>query len=225
MRGSSLAITWPVLHARAEVRVQLGDPSRHLAADLHRHQRRQRAGRGDAPGDVAALDAGLLQLEVRLARRRARGIERQPAAAQPQDRHQPHRDSNTSPHRSTTPRQAEKLKPNRTRSSGRTGHAPKLGHSCCVSAASVRGDCGRRRAHLRHDLREPAFDQRLDLGEPVVAVGLEAQHQHRAGVRRANQPPADVLAAVLGTGRARRRCRRSCSARGTRPARASRPRT
>ena len=58
----------PLLHGRVEVDVDLLDAARHLRADLDRHQRRQRSGRGHLRDDRAAIDRDRL-----VARRRARG--------------------------------------------------------------------------------------------------------------------------------------------------------
>ena len=57
----------PLLHRRVEVDDDLRDAARHLRADLHRDQRRQRAGRGDPRGDAAARDLGGLVLTARRA--------------------------------------------------------------------------------------------------------------------------------------------------------------
>ena len=45
----------PLFHAAVEVSVQARDDARDLAADLHRRDRRQRAGRSDGHRDVAAI--------------------------------------------------------------------------------------------------------------------------------------------------------------------------
>jgi hypothetical protein len=53
-----------LLHGRIEVDQDLLHASGDLAADLHRHQRRQRAGRRDLRHDAAAIDRGRLEAQL-----------------------------------------------------------------------------------------------------------------------------------------------------------------
>jgi hypothetical protein len=92
------------LDARSEVGEELGDPAGHLAADLNRDQRGQRAGRRDAPHEIAALDPPLL--EVVAGRPRPERSEpplarRHEAAAHHEGRQHSHQKPDTIAHGST----------------------------------------------------------------------------------------------------------------------------
>ena len=63
--GSIWAMTCPFFTGELKSTLISRDAPRHLRADLHRHERRERAGRGDARGDVAARDLGGLEVDRR----------------------------------------------------------------------------------------------------------------------------------------------------------------